>query len=54
MSNDEWWNRCALSFLAKIDRIPYFDILYYLFDTRYLLFQFFLIKLIVFQARGSA
>ncbi|CAB1080955.1 hypothetical protein D1AOALGA4SA_8623 [Olavius algarvensis Delta 1 endosymbiont] len=38
ISNNEVWNRFALSFLAKIDRIPYFDILYSLFDIRYSLF----------------
>ena len=41
-SNDEVWNRCAQSFFKNInDRIPYFDIRYYLFDIRYSLFQSF-------------
>jgi len=37
--------RVALSFLAKIDRIPYFDVLYSLFDIRYSLFQSFFLDL---------
>jgi len=37
ISNDEVLNRCAQSlFKNKNDRIPYFDIHYFLFDIRYL------------------
>jgi hypothetical protein len=40
ISNDEGWNRCALSFFKNNnDRIPYFDIRHSLFDIRYSFFQ---------------
>ena len=33
ISNDEVWNRCAQSFFKNNnDKIPYFDIRYFLFD----------------------
>ena len=45
MSNDEGWNRCAQSlFKNNNDRIPYFDIRYFLFDIRYSLFQSFFFR----------
>ena len=33
--NVEGWNRSAQSFFYKIDRMPYFDIRYSLFDIRF-------------------
>jgi hypothetical protein len=42
ISNDEVWNRCAQSFFKNNnDRIPYFEIRYFLFEIRYSLFQSF-------------
>jgi hypothetical protein len=41
MTNDEWRNRFALSFLVKIDRIPSFDIRYSIFDILRFAFPWF-------------
>jgi hypothetical protein len=54
--NDEVWNRCAQSFfINNNDRIPYFDIRYFLFDIRYSFFSEFISRLDwTLAARGGA